>query len=70
MPLVPPVLPAHEGEREPSRQSPREAVPAAGVPAPVITTSSKCHFSIASNFMWVFICLGGVFQLKASRRAS
>ena len=70
VPPVPPVLPAREGEREPSQQPPRKAVLAAGAPAPVITTSSKCGFSIARNFVWVFICLDGVFQLRASRRAS
>lgn len=66
---VPPVTP-REGERELSRQPPWKVVLAAGVPAPVITTSSKCRFSIARNSVWVFICLDGVFQLQASRRVS
>lgn len=63
-------LPARECEQELSQQPPQKAAPAAGVPAPVIKTSSKCRFSTACNFVWVFICLDGVFQLKASRRAS
>jgi len=65
---VPPVTPARRVGAEPaatpeSRSGCRSA-------CPVSTTSSKRCFPVARNFVWVFVCLDGVFQLKASRGAS